>query len=216
MGGGIHGMPNDEAPDLTIRHRPVQQRGRIRFEAILSAARSLLAERGVEGFTIDDVAQQAGIPVGSVYQYFPNKFAIVVELDARDTRALVDDLVASASRFPTRDWQSETNHLIDLVAKHWVEDPSRRAVWLAMRSTAATRTVAAEHFRALVSTLLPIIAELTPNQSAQQRQTIAEVVVEMCQSLLHFSVSDGEPRPATVEELKRMLRAYLRAVALDS
>jgi hypothetical protein len=43
--------------------------------------------------------------------------------------------------------------------------------------------------------------------------TICEVVVEMSQSLLHFSVSDGEPNPATVRELKRMLRAYLRAVA---
>ena len=43
--------------------------------------------------------------------------------------------------------------------------------------------------------------------------TICEVVVEMSQSLLHFSVSDGEPNRATVRELKRMLRAYLRAVA---
>ena len=43
--------------------------------------------------------------------------------------------------------------------------------------------------------------------------TVTEVVVEMSQSLLHFSVSGGEPNPATVRELKRMLRAYLRAVA---
>jgi AcrR family transcriptional regulator len=204
------------APDLQVRHRPVQQRGRVRFDAILASARDLLAEGGVEGFTIEDVAAHAGIPVGSIYQFFPNKFAIVAELDARDTEALVDDLIAAAGRFPTDDWQSEADHIIDLIATHWVEDPSRRAVWLAMRSTAATRPLAAEHTRALVRTLLPIIRQLTAGMAEPQRVTVSEVVVEMCQSLLHFSVSDGEPNQDTVRELKRMLRAYLRAVALDS
>jgi AcrR family transcriptional regulator len=206
----------NDAPDLEVRHRPVQERGRVRFDAILRAARGLLAERGIEGFTIDDVALRARIPVGSVYQFFPNKFAIVAELDARDTQALVDDLLAAATRFPTEDWQVETNHIIDIVAKHWAEDPSRRAVWLAMRSTAVTRTAAAAHFRQLAALLEPIVAELTPHLPAERRRMVAEVIVEVSQSLLHFSVSDGQPRPAMVEELKRMLRAYLRAVALDA
>jgi AcrR family transcriptional regulator len=201
------------SPDLTVRHRPVQERGRVRFDAILTAARELLAESGVEGFTIDDVATRAGIPVGSVYQFFPNKFAIVAELDARDTEALIDDLTARADRLTLGDWQAETNELIDLVAAHWVDDPTRRAVWLAMRSTAATRSLAAEHSRALVTTLLPMIKQLTEGQSLEEQVTICEVVVEMAQSLLHFSVSDGEPNPDTVRELKRMLRAYLRAVS---
>lgn len=207
-------MTADNAtPDLQVRHRPVQQRGQVRFDAILSAARDLLAEGGLEGFTIDDVAARAGIPVGSVYQFFPNKFAIVAELDALDTAALIDDLAASAERFTLGDWQSETNALIDLVAAHWVDDPTRRAVWLAMRSTAATRSLAAEHSRALVTTLLPMIQLLTSGRTLDEQVTICEVVVEMSQSLLHFSVSDGKPNPATVRELKRMLRAYLRAVA---
>jgi len=203
-------------PDLQVRRRPVRERGRVRFDAILTAARELLLERGLEGFTIEDVAQRAGIPIGSVYQYFPNKFAVVVELDAQDTAALVADLVSSAGRFPAVDWQHETNHLIDVIARHWAAEPSRSAVWLAMRSNAATRTVAAEHTRAIVTTVLPIVSELNPDLPDASRLAIAEVVVEMCQSLLHFSVSDGPPNPATVHELKRMLRAYLRAVALDT
>ena len=203
-------------PDLRVRHRPVQQRGRVRFDAILASARELLAQRGLEGFTIDDVAAHAGIPVGSIYQYFPNKFAIVAELDARDTFSLIDDLLANAARFPTEAWQPEIDRIIDLIAKHWVEDPSRRAVWLAMRSTAATQSLAAEHSRALVATLVPMIARLAWRRTPDEQVAIGEVVVEVCQSLLHFAVSDGRPNPATVVELKRMLRAYLRAVALDA
>jgi AcrR family transcriptional regulator len=205
-----------------VRRRPVQRRGIARFEAILGAARLLLASEGVEGFTIEDVAATAGIAVGSVYQYFPNKFAIVAELDARDTEALIDDVLASASRFPTDDWQRETDRLIDLIAAHWVDDPTRRAVWLAMRSTAATRTLADTHARALVTLLLPIVGELAGGLDDRARTIVTEVVVEATQSLLHLSVSRSgssvgdPPDPATVHELKRMLRAYLRSVALDS
>lgn len=207
----------EEATDLRVRRRPVQQRGRVRFDAILSAARALLAQGGLEGFTIDDVAHRAGIPVGSVYQFFPNKFAIVAELDARDTESLIEDLLASSGRFTFgRTWQSEVNDLIDLVAAHWVDDPTRRAVWLAMRSTAATRSLAAEHSRALVETLQPMVERLASGRPVAEQVTICEVVVEVSQSLLHFSVSGSEPNAATVRELKRVLQAYLSAVAPPS
>ncbi len=211
-------MPPDEGerPSLEVRHRPVQQRGRIRFDAILAAARHLLVERGVEGFTIEDVALRAAIPVGSVYQYFPNKFAVVVELDAQDTAALVRDLESGADRFPSADWQAETDHLIDLISAQWATDPSRNAVWLAMRSNAATRPLADEHSASVVATVLPIVSELNPQLPEEDRDTVAQVVVEMCQSLLHLAASDGRLDPATVRELKRMLRAYLRSVALEA
>ena len=211
-----------EAPDLRVRRRPVQKRGIVRFDGILASARTLLESEGVEGFTIEDVAALAGIPVGSVYQYFPNKFAIVAELDARDTEALIDDIIASAGRFPTDDWQRETDRLIDLIAAHWVDDPSRRAVWLAMRSNAATRALADVHSRALVTTLLPIIGELTGRLDTATRTRVTEVIVELSLALLHLSVSRSgsttgdQPDPATLHELKRVLRAYLRSVALDS
>ncbi len=205
-----------ERPSLEVRHRPVQQRGRVRFEAILSAARQLLVERGAEGLTIEDVALRAAIPVGSVYQYFPNKFAVVVELDAQDTAALVAELESSATWFPAADWQAETDRLIDLVSAQWATDPSRNAVWLAMRSNAATQPMADRHSARVVATVLPIVSELNPQLGEDERATVARVVVEMCQSLLHLAATDGRLDPAIVRELKRMLRAYLRAVALEA
>jgi AcrR family transcriptional regulator len=201
-------------PDLDLRHQPVQQRGRERFNAILSASRDLLTEAGLERFTIEDVAARAEIPVGSIYQFFPNKFAIVTELHAQDTAAMVQSLRAIGDRFPSLDWQDEVNGLIDRFEQRWVEDPSRRAVWLAMRSTAATRERAAEHNRQLVATLVPIIGSLPRSIDPQEQQEIAEVTVEAAQAVLHLSVASGEPNPGTVRELKRMLRAYVRALVV--
>jgi len=206
----------ESVPELRVRRRPMQERGRVRFEAILTASRQLLTERGMEGFNVEDVAHRAGIPVGSVYQFFPNKFAIVAELDTIDTRDSVEALEASATRFPTQDWQQEATRLVDLIAMHWVGDPSRRAVWLAMRSSSVTQTLADEHARSLVAALLPIIDKLPSDLDAATQVAVAGVIVETCQALLHLSVAVGDPNPAVLTELKRLLRAYLRALVLDA
>lgn len=200
---------------LQVRRRPVQARGRERFELIVRTGRSQLSEVGVDGFTFEGVAQAAGIPIGSIYQFFPNKHALICELSARDTDALAAELARAAGQFPSDDWQADVDSLIDQLAHLWRSEPARRHVWLAMQSTAVTRSLAAEHTARLTDQVLPLVAWLLPPGSVRRARTVAEVVVQMCYSLLHFSVHDDRPHPATVRELKRALRSYLRAVALD-
>lgn len=201
---------------IDLRHLPVRERGVVRFNLILQSARELLLLRGLEGFSVEDVAERAEIPVGSVYQYFPNKFAIVVQLSAQDTESLAADLASFTERFPAPDWQRQTDEVIDHIAERWAAEPSRSAVSIAMKSTSATRARAAEHSQLLTLRVARLLEALIPEVGATRRLVVADVIVEMCQSLLHFSVHDGRPHPQAVVELKRMLRAYLRAVALDS
>ena len=54
-------MPAPTDP-LELRHRPIQTRGIVRFDAILNAGRGLLADEGLERFTMEDVATRAGVP----------------------------------------------------------------------------------------------------------------------------------------------------------
>jgi hypothetical protein len=74
----------------------------------------------------------------------------------------------------------------------------------------------AEQTQQITDEVVPLISILMPANSGRRLRTIGDVVVQMCQSLLHFSVRDDHPHPAEVRELKRALRSYLRAVALDS
>ena len=62
------------------RKRPVQERSRETVRAILEAAAHIFEEHGLEGATTDRIAARAGISVGSLYQYYPNKDAILVAL----------------------------------------------------------------------------------------------------------------------------------------
>ena len=77
-------MPNK--PMLT---QPKQKRGRQRVEAILNAASELFAEVGYESATIIEIAARANTAVGSLYQFFANKEAIL--------QAIVERYVASAT-----------------------------------------------------------------------------------------------------------------------
>ena len=78
LGGGVR-LPGGVAP----RKRPGQARSRDTVEAILRAAVELFSARGYAGTNTNDLADRAGVSVGSVYQYFPNKDAILTALVER-------------------------------------------------------------------------------------------------------------------------------------
>lgn len=65
------------------RKRPRQVRSTVTVDAILQAAAYILEKHGWDGFTTNSVAERAGVNIASLYQYFPNKESIVVELQRR-------------------------------------------------------------------------------------------------------------------------------------
>src|SRR5689334_8968466 len=62
---------------------PTQQRSRERFERILQCAAEVMAEKGSEAFRMSDIVERTGVAFGSLYQYFPDKTAIIGTLAER-------------------------------------------------------------------------------------------------------------------------------------
>jgi len=75
-----------------LRKQPVQPRARVTIEQIVEAAAQLIEERGLPGYNTNAVAARAGISIGSLYQYFPGKDAIMVALARRETAGLRGDI----------------------------------------------------------------------------------------------------------------------------
>jgi AcrR family transcriptional regulator len=109
------------SPVSAMRKAPRQARSRATTDAILDAAAHILGERGWAGLTTNAVAEFAGVSIGSLYQYFPNKLALIEAVrrrhldqvlavlraaaDDKATRpkrvaALVDGMIAVHSRYP--------------------------------------------------------------------------------------------------------------------
>lgn len=79
------------------RKQPVQERSRRTVDRILDAAARIFSERGYSATTTNHVAEAAGISIGSLYQYFPNKDALLVALEERHldvARAAVRDRIS--------------------------------------------------------------------------------------------------------------------------
>jgi AcrR family transcriptional regulator len=74
------------------RRRPSQSRSKVLVDAIIQACRQILAEEGVERLTTNRIAEVAGVTIGSLYQYFPNKEAILANLFAREIAATTDQI----------------------------------------------------------------------------------------------------------------------------
>ena len=67
----------------SVRRRPKQRRARQTVDAVLDAVVRVLKREGVQGVTTNRIAEVAGVSIGSVYQYFPDKQAIFVALHQR-------------------------------------------------------------------------------------------------------------------------------------
>jgi AcrR family transcriptional regulator len=86
--GGVLRLP-DLAP---LRRRPVQQRSAQRVERMLDACAELVHELGYDGVTTTLIAERAGVAVGSLYQFFPDKRAVVQALTLRNLERFLTTL----------------------------------------------------------------------------------------------------------------------------
>ncbi|MBP2321803.1 AcrR family transcriptional regulator [Kibdelosporangium banguiense] len=72
------------ASPTPLRRKPVQQRSAKRVEQMLESCAALIEEVGYDGVTTTLIAERAGVAVGSLYQFFPDKRAVVRELTRRN------------------------------------------------------------------------------------------------------------------------------------
>ena len=87
----------------TPRKRPRQARAQATVDTILAASARVLVKRGFDRFTTNEVATAAGVSIGSLYQYFPNKEALVaalIEKHIEDMSAALLSELARVSQLP--------------------------------------------------------------------------------------------------------------------
>ena len=78
------------------RRPPTQRRAKILVESVRAAAKQILEEDGPEGLTTNRVAERAGVSVGSLYHYYPNKESIVSDLFEERVAKIAADIAVEA------------------------------------------------------------------------------------------------------------------------
>ncbi len=121
-----------------VRKRPVQRRSQEMVDRILDAAARVFVERGYHGATTNHVAEAAGASIGSLYQYFPNKDALLAGIAERHVGEALCEIttVAEELRVTAPDAETVCGALVGVAAAVNRPSPLHQILWSAPRSDA--------------------------------------------------------------------------------
>jgi AcrR family transcriptional regulator len=97
-------VESDSLPSGSVRRRPMQRRSVARFERMLDACAALLDDVGYDAMTTSEVARRAGVPIGTLYQFFDGKQALARALAERNLEVFLERLHARFAASPPGDW----------------------------------------------------------------------------------------------------------------
>ena len=208
-------MSHHKNPQISSRRTPQQNRSADLVAAILEAAVQVLSRHGAQGFTTTRVAERAGVSIGSLYQYFPNKAAILFRLQSdewRQTSELLRGILEDRTRPPL-------DRLRRLVHAFVRSECEEAAIRIALADAApfyrdipeakAAKASAEQAFEAFMHEALPEVPARTRALAAELIKTSFGAVAKA------FSESPRTPGEiqAYSEALADMLCAYLRELA---
>ncbi len=198
----------------SARRTPMQQRSQKRVEVILTAAAALIAEVGYEAVTTSAIAERAGTSVGSLYQFFPNKDAI---LHALAQNYLTDMTAMGARMFPPDVVMLDDTVIIDRTVDWLIEFESSHAGFTPIFNSpyVSPELKAAEDAlkNQMVGQIERILAARLPTLNADRRRVCAQIIMTMYKGALPLALAgDDSQRDMAREELKRAVLAYLAAL----
>lgn len=188
---------------LKPRKKPTQERSTATVDAIVEAAIRILRRDGWAGLTTTRVAHVAGVSVGSLYQYFPNRAAIAVEIVRRRTRHFLTAVLA-ADFGGADDFEAVAR----IAMAVFIEEKRRElAMTLALRDNLAAmqgRQAILEEARAFVPALQAKLAAAVGAAPAPAQLAVALAAVEGAVWEILSQDEAALDRPETVAALARL------------
>ena len=208
-------MADHPTPSISSRKQPQQARSAELVSTILQAAIQVLTKEGAQRFTTARVAEKAGVSVGSLYQYFPNKAAILFRLQSdewRQTTELLRGILEDTQKPPLERLRTLVHSFIrsecDEAAMRGALDD---AAPLYRDAPEAREAKAAGH--RIVELFMQ---EALPTASEAARAFAGDLITTTLSSVgKHFSETERTPTEIEVyaDAMADMFCAYLRDLA---
>jgi AcrR family transcriptional regulator len=199
---------------LSPRKAPKQARAQVTRDALIEAAAQIISRDGLAGFNTNAVAERAGVSIGSLYQYFPNKDALMAALIARQQARQIDTVARAAEGLDSQPVDVMIRMLVRAAMAHHRDD--------ALLATAIDHeearlpvdgVIAAELTRGgdvLSDVLRKARPDLPPHMIAQAARTLPALVRAVVDAWANLS----PPQIQTAEdEAVRAVLGYLGAAA---
>lgn len=209
-------LPAEES--AVIRHRPAPQQARARATVakIQEAAKEILVESGPHGLNTNLIAERAGINVATLYNYYPDKFAVLTHLfsEFEEVRAhYVREQFQKLS--PESDLAEWTSSIIDRLADMRAEGRYEIALRRALVSVPELAGLDRESSESISRGLEEALRATGHWSATVPLRQMADLIVEVITNTLDSVFAQTPPDMKKITELKRMVNSYL-AMTLNS
>ncbi|WP_338525417.1 TetR/AcrR family transcriptional regulator [Pseudomonas batumici] len=199
-------IPSTHSP---MRKEPRQTRSRATVDSIVQAGARVLSERGWAGFNTNEVAGVAGVSIGSLYQYFPDKQALIEAIRLRHLNEVLTVIrtVGAGEKSP----RQRVEDLVDgLIAAHSVH-PELHRVLLEETSPYSSPVSAQSVFETeYLARYAAVVAAYPDSQRKAASPMVAQVLSSAVEGVIHGAARRGTLKsPALKEELVHLVCSYL-------
>ncbi len=190
---------------------PKQERSQARLEAILQTSLQLIASNGYEAVSMREIARESGLPIASLYMYFPTKLSIAKEVWLRYTTAINESLegvLRSVNDAATpADSGTLIEHLIDLMLEIQTSHPGFVEIWGCVAASAELRELDREDTFKAASMMAAAFRATNPSLDQDQAEGLALVLTEGATAVTKLILTLPEQeRPPRIRQLKSSLR----------
>lgn len=203
-----------QPPPVAARRAPKQLRSRRTVARILYAAARVFAEDGFEAATTNRVAERAEVSVGSLYQFFPNKAALLLELRHGWMQRIHDHLGTALAPHPFRPLAQILDDVIRAFEDLDHAEPGVLRLLMTCDPPECRRLSADAAYedvlRAITAQVEALLAARAPSLDTERRRVAAQVSVHLSDALfLRPDPVAGGFDPQLVREVKAALQGYL-------
>lgn len=192
------------------RKKPLQARSQLTVSSILQATAHILETVGYDGLTTNAVAIRAGVSIGSLYQYFPSKEALVGELVDRDCdrmNALFAEAFLAAQALPPR---ALARALISAVYRAKCDNPALSRVLREQIPRTGRLGRFEETQRMIIETCAAYLEKHQGELRISSPSRAAFLAVELADALTLASVVKGQDTPEeAINEITDIVTRYL-------
>ncbi len=193
---------------------PTQERSRERFDRILTAASEILTEKGSDAFRMSDIVERTGIAFGSLYQYFPDKSAVIATLAERCNdigRACVARDLAEVKKLS--DLHAALGRITDGYYQMFRDHPVMHRIWQATQGDRTLQSIDEEDVTFLAGLLCDALHRVAPKQPAPALTTFSQLaMIQIAAAVRHaISLPSADAR-RMLDLFKRMLPSDLSAL----
>lgn len=189
---------------------PQQTRSRALVARILDAAAELFANTGYEATTTNHIATSAGVSVGSLYQFFADKHAVLEALQADWTVRLGDALDADLRANDTRSVTEIVDSVLDIHATVGREQPGLLGVLLTTHAGSRQVTSVRDTVQARLD---EVLASKVPTLTVGRRRVAAAMLIHLSLGLYSLPRSVADDQDAVRAEVRAALIAYIESLS---